>query len=166
MVFFKKRSTHHQSPTCFLYWAIYTAYYIYVHIYNIYFNNYIQVMTHRIYSFPPMAKGRQIHKQFTEEVLWAQPTGARLSEEEGAAAGITSHPLFFMGSADANQGRWAYSAGALKAGLGAHYSRNCSYLGFTKEKPLKAVWSIESMRFLSLKESWGFSFRNSGSKLL
>lgn len=50
--FFKKKSTHHQSPTCFLYWAIYTAYYIYVHIYNIYFNNYIQVMTHRIYSFP------------------------------------------------------------------------------------------------------------------
>lgn len=36
---------------------------------NIYFNNYIQVMKHRIYSFPLMAKGRQIHKQFTEEVL-------------------------------------------------------------------------------------------------
>lgn len=71
-----------------------------------------------------------------------------------------------MGSADANQGRWAYSAGALKAGLGAQLSRNCSNLGFTKEKPWKAVWSIESMRFLSLKESLGFSFRNSGSKLL
>lgn len=45
------------------------SYYIYVHIYNIYFNNYIQVMKHRIYSLPRTAKGKEIHKQFTEEVL-------------------------------------------------------------------------------------------------
>jgi hypothetical protein len=35
-----------------------------------------------------------------------------------------------------------------------------------KEKPSKAVWSMESMKFLSLKDSRGFSLRNSRSKLL
>lgn len=41
-----------------------------------------------------------------------------------------------------------------------------SSLGLMKEKPLKAVWSMESMRFLSAWERRGFSFRNSRSKLL
>ena len=46
------------------------------------------------------------------------------------------------------------------------FSRSLSNLGFRKEKPANAVWSMESMRFLSLKERRGFSFRNSWSKLL
>lgn len=41
-----------------------------------------------------------------------------------------------------------------------------SSLGLMKEKPAKAAWSIESMRFLSAWERRGFSFRNSRSKLL
>jgi len=41
-----------------------------------------------------------------------------------------------------------------------------SILGLMKEKPLKAVWSIESIRFLSPRERRGFSLRNSRSKLL
>lgn len=31
-----------------------------------------------------------------------------------------------------------------------HFSKSLSNLGFTKEKPAKALWSMESMRFLSL----------------
>ena len=45
-------------------------------------------------------------------------------------------------------------------------SRMCSNLGLIKEKPLKAVWSMESMRVLSQWDSLGFSLRNSLSKLL
>lgn len=41
-----------------------------------------------------------------------------------------------------------------------------SSLGLMKEKPAKAAWSMESMRFLSAWESRGFSLRNSRSKLL
>lgn len=41
-----------------------------------------------------------------------------------------------------------------------------SSLGLMKEKPAKAAWSMESMRFLSAWESLGFSLRNSRSKLL
>lgn len=123
-------------------------------------------MKHRIYSFPLMAKGRQIHKQFTEE--YCEP-----SQQE-------PDPLRKRGGSSRNQPVTHYSPRAVrmytsadgptlqgfKAGVGDHFSRNCSNLGFTKEKPRKADWSIESMRFLSLKERLGFSFRNSGSKLL
>lgn len=42
----------------------------------------------------------------------------------------------------------------------------CSSLGLTKEKPLNALWSMESMRFLSPWDRRGFSLRNSRSKLL
>lgn len=41
-----------------------------------------------------------------------------------------------------------------------------SSLGLMKEKPAKAAWSMESMRFLSAWDSLGFSLRNSRSKLL
>lgn len=47
---------------------------IYAYIYNTFFRYYIQVMKHRIYSFPLRAEEKQIHTQFTEEVpLRAQP---------------------------------------------------------------------------------------------
>lgn len=71
-MFFLKKGQHITS----LLHAFYTEQYVH-------FNNYIQVTTHRIYSFPPMAKKRQIHKRFIEEVLRAQPTGAGPSEEGG-----------------------------------------------------------------------------------
>lgn len=53
--------------------------YIYICIYIIhFFDNYIQVMKHRIYSFPLRAEEKQIHTQFTEEVpLRAQPDRSR-----------------------------------------------------------------------------------------
>lgn len=54
--------------------------YTYICIYIIHFSidNYIQVMKHRIYSFPPRAEEKQIHTQFTEEVpLRAQPDRSR-----------------------------------------------------------------------------------------
>lgn len=47
-----------------------------------------------------------------------------------------------------------------------HLSIMRSILGLIKEKPAKAVWSIESIRFLSVWERRGFSLRNSRSKLL
>lgn len=45
---------------------MYTYICIYIYIFSI--DNYIQVMTHRIYSFPLGTEGKQIHTQFTEEV--------------------------------------------------------------------------------------------------
>lgn len=50
--------------------------------------------------------------------------------------------------------------------LSLHLLIICSSLGLTKEKPENAVWSIESMRFLSAWDRRGFSLRNSRSKLL
>lgn len=47
-----------------------------------------------------------------------------------------------------------------------HFSKRCSMLGLMNEKPEKALWSMESMKFLSLWDRRGFSLRNSLSKLL
>lgn len=48
----------------------------------------------------------------------------------------------------------------------SHFSKRCSIFGLMNEKPEKALWSMESMKFLSLWERRGFSLRNSRSKLL
>lgn len=47
-----------------------------------------------------------------------------------------------------------------------HFSKRCSMVVLMNEKPEKALWSMESMKFLSLWERRGFSLRNSLSKLL
>lgn len=47
-----------------------------------------------------------------------------------------------------------------------HFSKRCSMAGLMNEKPEKALWSMESMKFLSLWDRRGFSLRNSLSKLL
>lgn len=60
-------------------------------------------MKHRIYSFPWTAKGKQIHKQFTEGVLGAQAT--RPSEGEEAAAANTQPPAAVHEYADAEPGQ-------------------------------------------------------------
>lgn len=99
MLFFKKVNTLPVLYMLSILSNIYTAYYIYVHIYNIYFNNYIQVMKHRIYSFPRTAKGKQIHKQFTEGVLGAQATRAEPSEvrRQQQQQQTPSHPWLSTG---------------------------------------------------------------------
>lgn len=48
----------------------------------------------------------------------------------------------------------------------SHFSKRCSIFGLMNEKPENALWSMESMKFLSLWERRGFSLRNSRSKLL
>lgn len=67
-------------------------------------------MKHRIYSFPRMAKGKQIHKQCTEGALGAQATRAEPSEREEAAAN-TQPPALSTGMRMRNQGRLACSTG-------------------------------------------------------
>lgn len=50
--------------------------------------------------------------------------------------------------------------------LSFHLLIKGSSLGFTKEKPANAAWSMESMSIFSPWDSRGFSFKNSLSKLL
>lgn len=131
-------------------------------------------MKHRIYSFPPRAEEKQIHTQFTEEVpLRAQPDRRQGPSWGwgwgGSSRSHNSHTVAYRGeqtSADAGGGANLLCLGWVGRpcwltqvpGLGwvagrvwePHFSRSLSNLGFTKEKPANAVWSMESMRFLSL----------------
>lgn len=72
---------------------------IYIYIFSI--DNYIQVMTHRIYSFPLGAEREQIHTQFTEEVpLTDQPArsqGPSWGWGWGSSSNHDSHTVAYWG---------------------------------------------------------------------
>lgn len=93
-------------------------------------------MKHRIYSFPLGQRKANSHTVHRASTVRAQPAGAEPLEQGGSRGGARL-------SARCTQG---FGGQVFQP----QPSRRCSNLGFTKEKPANAVWSMESMRFLSL----------------
>lgn len=138
---------------------------IYIYIFSI--DNYIQVMKHRIYSFPLRAEEKQIHTVHRGSTI-KRPARQEPRPLVGEGVGQQqkspqSHCCLLWGGGQVTMRGVGAKPALPGLGVGApwlgrvgghiwepHFSRSLSNLGFTKEKPANAVWSMESMRFLSL----------------
>lgn len=131
-------------------------------------------MKHRIYNFPLTAEEKQILHRVHRSTIRAQPDrsqGPSWGPRGGSSTNQAITLLLIVGGqgvADegvalpslpcpGRVGRPCCLTQAPRLGCFVgrhvwkpHFSRNLSNLGFTKEKPANAVWSMESMRFLSV----------------